>query len=364
MAARAAGTTMGTPVNQYYTSANGTSMATPHVAGAAAILAQRHPDWSGQRIKDALTAHSRTATGPTVYQQGNGRVDIPAALDPELEIFGTADFGLIEWQESVYEKETRKVTLTNPTSADTTVALRAETGSTMPAGVLTVTSEPVTVPADGSTEVTVVLDPNVVPIGQYSGHLTATTASGASAHTAIGFIKEAERHGLTLNFKDRKGKPAYLASFLVLGLDNGYFTSTSAAGGSKQLRLPAGKYSVTGRLETAGTGNATESYATDLFAQPEIDLTDGDVAVTVDGTKATDFDVRLPDESRALERSDFSFQTVRFTENRALHVVSGIAGLVNWSDERYGAIPAAEPATGELWTSVHYSKSEPSYGPP
>ncbi|WP_405904177.1 S8 family serine peptidase [Streptomyces sp. NBC_00656] len=359
VAARAAGTAMGTPVDQYYTSASGTSMATPHVAGAAAILAQRHPDWSGQRIKDALTTHSRTATGPTVYQQGNGRVDIPAALDPQLEMSGTADFGLVEWQESGYEKETRKVTLTNPTSADTTVTLRAEAGSTLPAGALTVTSEPVTVPAGGSTEVAVVLDPNGVATGEYSGHLTATTASGASAHTAIGFIKEPERHGLTLNFKDRKGKPASLASFLVLGLDNGYFASTTAAGGSAELRLPAGTYSVTGHLETAGAGNATESYATDLFAQPEIDLTDGDVAVTIDGTKATDFDVRLPDESRALERSDFSFQTTRFTENRARRVASGIAGLLNWSDVRYGAIPADKPATGEMWTSIHYSKREP-----
>ncbi|MFJ2088988.1 S8 family serine peptidase [Streptomyces sp. NPDC087901] len=127
VAARAAGTAMGTPVDAFYTSANGTSMAAPHVAGAATILAQRHPDWSGQRIKAALTGHAKVIPGQTVYQQGNGRVDIPAALDPKLETGGSADFGLIEWQESGYEKETRKVTLSNTADVATTVELSTET---------------------------------------------------------------------------------------------------------------------------------------------------------------------------------------------------------------------------------------------
>lgn len=34
-------------------------MATPHVAGAAAILAQQHPQWTGPQLKAALMASAK-----------------------------------------------------------------------------------------------------------------------------------------------------------------------------------------------------------------------------------------------------------------------------------------------------------------
>ena len=63
-----------------YATMSGTSMATPHVAGAAAILAEPHPGWTGTQLKDALMSSAKGLDGFTPYQVGTGRVDVPATL--------------------------------------------------------------------------------------------------------------------------------------------------------------------------------------------------------------------------------------------------------------------------------------------
>ncbi|MFI6007820.1 S8 family serine peptidase [Streptomyces sp. NPDC051243] len=83
VAARAAGTSIGEPVDKLYPRLSGTSMATAHV-GAAVLLAQRHPDWSGRQLKAALVSSADPAAAQPVFGTGSGRLD--AARDEAADV--------------------------------------------------------------------------------------------------------------------------------------------------------------------------------------------------------------------------------------------------------------------------------------
>jgi subtilisin family serine protease len=83
-----------------WASFSGTSMAAPHVAGGAALLLQRHPDWTVAQIKSALVLTGKPVfvgrnEAPTTLE-GGGLINLVAANDP-LIFAAPADlsFGLL-----------------------------------------------------------------------------------------------------------------------------------------------------------------------------------------------------------------------------------------------------------------------------
>lgn len=78
---RAAGTTMGTPVNAYYTRADGTSMATPHVSGLAALILAQNPTYSNEDVRQAIRVSAdKLGTSGFDLNYGYGRINASAAL--------------------------------------------------------------------------------------------------------------------------------------------------------------------------------------------------------------------------------------------------------------------------------------------
>jgi len=71
--------------DEAYDRYTGTSMATPHIAGIAALVQQANPDWSAFDVKVALsnTAKVLDTEEYDVFSQGAGRVDAYAAAHPD-----------------------------------------------------------------------------------------------------------------------------------------------------------------------------------------------------------------------------------------------------------------------------------------
>ncbi|HEY2208656.1 MAG TPA: S8 family serine peptidase [Gaiellaceae bacterium] len=69
---------------------DGTSMATPHVSGGAALLLQRHPTWTVEQVKSALAStgdpvRPASGSGPvSTLRQGGGRIALARADQPLL----------------------------------------------------------------------------------------------------------------------------------------------------------------------------------------------------------------------------------------------------------------------------------------
>jgi hypothetical protein len=245
-AGRAAETSMGAPLDEHYTAASGTSMATPHVAGAAALLAAAHPNWQWLQLKQVLMSTARD-DGYTVFEQGSGRVDLARAY--RQPVFGSASLSFGKLDSAV----SKQLTYTNEGKAPVTLSLRVELRSYtgVPVSVGKLSASTVRVPAGGVASVLLAVNPFAAAPGVYSGLITATSEDGSVVvRTPVSYYLPTRTVPVTVRLLDFNGKPVTGTVTLSGGVvDNDPFRTdpfqiVSATNGVGTARLPVGTYTL------------------------------------------------------------------------------------------------------------------------
>ncbi|HEX6356407.1 S8 family peptidase [Actinophytocola sp.] len=295
--AKAANGTQGGPVEDGYIALSGTGMATPFVAGAAAILAAQHPDWTAEQLKAALMGTAEPNGDLTVFEQGSGRVDVAAATQASVVAsVGTLDFGTAAWPHQDDKPVTRTVTYTNtgiePVTLDLTADVRSARGVEAPDGMFTFTPASLTVPAGGQASTTVTADTRVsAPDSLYTGAIVATGA-GRTVRTTLKVNREAETHAVTVNILGFDGAPTDQFATRFTNVDPERYSTRSYRpydpSGTVTVRLPKGEYfvdaTVLGFSEQGDRHNA-------VFAEPAFTVT-GDTTVTFDARESKPVELR------------------------------------------------------------------------
>ncbi|MFF2329211.1 MULTISPECIES: S8 family serine peptidase [unclassified Streptomyces] len=234
---------------------SGTSMATPHVAGSAALVAQAHPGWPGDRIKAALMGAAKPKDALTPYDQGSGRVDVARATAQQVtaspaNISETADWAAGSGEDTVHE-----VTYSNAGTAPVTLGLDIATpvssdGKPGNPAQFTMGTDKVVVPAGGSASVEVTVLGTMLPHGAQSAVLTASSADGAaSVRTLLAAYSPIPTHQVTVGALDRSGKAtsSYVELVNRYSGANYYVTVRDGVGSTS---VPEGEYYLVAGIRT------------------------------------------------------------------------------------------------------------------
>ncbi|GGO82636.1 S8 family peptidase [Nonomuraea cavernae] len=295
-AARAAGTGLGTPVDDRYTKLSGTSMATPHVAGAAAVLAQRHPEWKPGQLKDALVSTAKTVAGQTPYEQGGGRLDVARAV--RQGVTATASLSMGVHDEGGTGTPGGTVTYTNtgqePVSLTVAATLTNLDGAAPGEGAVKLSATTVTVDAGASAAVETTVDLARLAHGRHVGYVTATTADGSvAAHTTLALTRRGRMHTVRFTGVDRDGSPARVPLITMYGAaarDDALGHILHEHEGWT-VELPEGTY----HMQAIMNESKEELPVGAFIVNPELPVT-SDMEVVLDARTAVPIEIRTSQE--------------------------------------------------------------------
>jgi subtilisin family serine protease len=162
---RAAGTSMGTPVDANYTRADGTSMATPHVSGLAALILSQYPAYSNEDVRQVIRVSALSLGTPGFdLNYGYGRINAASAISVpdavEAKILSPVDGTHVNGP----------VTISGVARGSTFAQYRLEYGAGQSPTAWTLIQSSSSPVAGGTLGI---FDPTIIPDGFYVIRLTA-----------------------------------------------------------------------------------------------------------------------------------------------------------------------------------------------
>ncbi|MEH7247588.1 S8 family serine peptidase [Neobacillus niacini] len=186
------------PTNPHgYASYQGTSMASPHVAGTAALLLQKNPKWSVQEVKAALMNTADKLINPASGKpyphntQGAGSIRVMEALETNtLAAPGSHSFGTF-YKDKGKQVEKQQFTIKNLSSKNKTYSFKVDMGENSDAiKVSTSNNLKVNAGKSQSVNLNVQVDAGKLAQGYYEGTITISDGTATFDVPTILFIQE------------------------------------------------------------------------------------------------------------------------------------------------------------------------------
>ena len=278
-----------------YEYVSGTSMSTPHIAGAAALLLQKHPDWTPMQVRDAMMSVAELISDEDIYTQGAGHIDVSTAVDAQV-IFEPAviNFGSIS---KPWPVQTKSFTIRNYGDSDVTLELSVEKVHDITKryyDIISIDKTSVTVPAHGFETATIAIDvsSDLVPVDTpLGGRIHAkNVATGEKIHAIFGIYKK-WRVDLKIKVISPDGQPWAYAAYnwvfdAIIPWSKGGFLASYVRldeNGEAVLKVPPGIYNVITMMPPwTYTWPNREAYFIQAIEIPAYE----DVSVTLDARES------------------------------------------------------------------------------
>lgn len=100
-----------------YAQLDGTSLSAPQVTGVAALIKQKHPSWTPDQVKNAISITANPIPGYAPWEQGSGIVNPDAALQADTRIYP---------EKVLTDQPTKEILIQNLSDHDTTYEVQGK----------------------------------------------------------------------------------------------------------------------------------------------------------------------------------------------------------------------------------------------